>query len=159
MKWYGRPYQTISLQIWSNMVWWTSRLSSINFTWSILEYFVPYVSNFSNSYICCKANLYLILMQLVLQLIDCEVCNQNFWKGWLTLLPQINFYLNSKYVSWVFGWELEYFRWTWTISRLASLNLKNFDLLSEKLICHILAVLSSDYKSYRMFSEDFLAIK
>ena len=60
MKWYGRPHQTISLQIWSDMVWWTSRLSSTNFTWSILECFVPYVSNFSNSYICCKANPYAV---------------------------------------------------------------------------------------------------
>ena len=34
-KRYGRPQQTISFQIFQ-------RLSSTNFTWSILEYFVPY---------------------------------------------------------------------------------------------------------------------
>ena len=36
LKWYGLLKQTISLQIFY-------RLSSTKFTWSILEYFVPYI--------------------------------------------------------------------------------------------------------------------
>ena len=38
LKSYGLPKQTISLQIFK-------RLSSTNFTWSTLEYFVPYDSH------------------------------------------------------------------------------------------------------------------
>ena len=90
LKWYGLPRQTISLQMFK-------RLSSTNFTWSILEYLDP---NVASEYVRLKMSL---VLRNYMELGTCSekryVC---WWHRPVTLLKKDS-------IEEVFIWNLECF--------------------------------------------------